>query len=149
MGRDAHVKKSETQETNKTLGIPNKAAIVTTETLELLLNKLPEAARKEFRVPDTPHNLIAACEIVDARCGFHIYKHSAEILFEVETLYWGWRDKPSRLWRFSLTSKGEKRSTPPTDPEEYDPSSGMVLSVIKYQANSIYECKNKQEPIKY
>ena len=100
-------------------------------------------------MPDIPHNLIAACELVDAGCGVHIYKHSAEIEFEGETLYRGWRDKPSRLWRFSLTSKGEKRSTPPTDPEEYDPSSGMVLSVIKYQANSIYKCENKQKLIKY
>ena len=132
MGCDAHVKISEEQETNKILGTPNKAAIVTTETLELMLKKLPKSARKVFRVPDTPHNLIAACELVDAGCGVHLYKHSEDIEFEGETLYRGWRDKPSRLWRFSLTSKGENRSTPPTDPEEYDPSSGMVLSV--------YEC---------
>ena len=85
----AHVKKSETQETNKTLGTPNKAAIVTTETLNLLLKKLPEAARKSFRVPDIPHNLFAACGLVDAGCGVHLYKHSAEIEFEVETLYQG------------------------------------------------------------
>ena len=36
MGHGTHVKKSETQETNKTLGTPNKSTIVTTETLELL-----------------------------------------------------------------------------------------------------------------
>ena len=88
--------------------IEYEAAIVTTETLELLLKKLPEAARKAFRVPDTPHNLIAACELVDAGCAVHLYKHSAEIEFEGETLYQGWRDKPSRLWIFSLTSKIEK-----------------------------------------
>ena len=70
-----------------------------------------------------------------------MYKHSEEIEFEGETLYRGWRDKTSRLWRFSLTSKGVKRSTPPTDPEKYDPSSRMVLSV--------YEFENKQHLIKY
>ena len=90
---------------------------------------------------DGPHNLIAACELADAGCGVHLYKHSAEIEFERETLYRGWRDKNSRLWKFSLTSKGEKRSTSPNDPEEYDQSSGMVLSV--------YECENKQQLIKY
>ena len=110
MGRGAHVKIYEEQETNKILGTPTKAEIVTTETLELMLKKLPKSARKAFRVPDIPHNLIVAC-------GFHLYKHSAEIEFEGETLYRGWRDKTSRLWRFNLTSKGEKRSTPPTDPE--------------------------------
>ena len=91
--------------------------------------------------PDTPHNLIAACELADAGCGVHMYKNSAEIELEEETLYRGWRDKTSRLWRFSLTSKVERRSTPPTDSEEYDPSSRMVLSV--------YECENKQQLIKY
>ena len=77
MGRGAHVKKSETQETYKTLVTPNKSTIVTTETLKLLLKKLPEAARKAFRVPEIPHNLITACELVDAGCGVHLYKHSA------------------------------------------------------------------------
>ena len=141
MVHGTHFKISEEQETNKILGTPKKAAIVTTETLELMLKKLPKSARKAFRVPDITQNLIAACELVDAGCGVHLYKHSTEIEYEGETLYQGWRDKPSRLWRFSLTSKGEKRSTPPNDQEEYDPSSGMVLSV--------YECENKQQIIKY
>ena len=87
MGRGAHVNISEEQETNKILGTPNKAAIVTTETLELMLKKLPKAARKAFRVPDIPHDLIADCELSDAGCGVHMYKHSAEIEFEGETLY--------------------------------------------------------------
>ena len=141
MGRGAHVNISETQEINKILGIPNKAAIVTTETLELLLKKLPKAARNAFRVTYIPHNLITACELVNAGFGVHLYKQSAEIEFEGENLYQGWRDKPSRLWRFSLTSKSEKRITPPTDTKEYDPSSGMVLSV--------YKCENKQQLLKY
>ena len=70
-----------------------------------------------------------------------MYKHSEEIEFEGETLYQGWRDKPSRLWMFSLTFKGKNRGTPPTNTEEYDTSSGMVLPV--------YECENKQQLIKY
>ena len=77
--RGAHVKISEEQETNKILGTPTKAAIVTTENLELMLKKSPKAARKAFRVPDTPHNLITACELADAGCGVHLYKYSAEI----------------------------------------------------------------------
>ena len=81
MGCGAHVKISETQETNKTIGTPNKDVIVMTETLELLLKKIPETARKAFRVPDIPQKLIAACELVDAGCGVHLYKHSAEIEF--------------------------------------------------------------------
>ena len=73
MGRGAHVKISEEQETNKILGTLTKAAIATTETLELMLKKLPKAARKAFRVPEIPHNLVAAYDIADAGCGVHIY----------------------------------------------------------------------------
>ena len=87
MGRGTHIKISEEQETNKILGTPNKAAIVTTETLDLILKKLPKAGRKPFRVPDIPHNLTSACELVYSGCGVHMYKHSAEIEFEGETLY--------------------------------------------------------------
>ena len=89
MGRDAHVKISEEQETNKILGAPTKAAIVTTETLELMVKKLPKSARKAFRVPYIPHNLIASYELAYAGCGFHLYKNIAEIEFEGETLYRG------------------------------------------------------------
>ena len=153
LGRDAICKRAAVQEPNVPLGTPSKDNIVTTKTLELLLAKLPIAARRAFRVPDIPHNLMAGAELVDAGCGLHLYKTYAEIDYEGETLYRGWRDKPTRLWRFDLTSKGG-RITPTTDPFKYDPSNGMVLSAIKQQElhhiiNSIYECKNKEQLIKY
>ena len=52
---------------------------MTTETLELLLSKLPEASRKAFRVPDIPHNLIAGGELVDTGFRIHFYNNEAEI----------------------------------------------------------------------
>ena len=60
---------------------------MTTETLELLLSKLPEAARKAFRVPDIPDNLIAGSKLVDAGFSIKFYKHGVEIEYEGETLY--------------------------------------------------------------
>ena len=66
MGRNAACRRATIQEKNHTLGTPSKTTILTTETIELLLIKLPEAARKDFRVPDSPHNLIAGGELVDA-----------------------------------------------------------------------------------
>ena len=89
---------------------------MTTDTLELVLSKLPEAARKALRVPDIPHNIIAGGELVDAGCSKYFYKHGAEIEYEGETLYRGWRDKPTRLWIFYITSKGGNRITPDTAP---------------------------------
>ena len=74
LGRDAICKRAAVQEPNVTLGTPPKDNIVTTQTLELLLAKLPITARRAFRVPDIPHNLMAGAELVDAGCGLHLYK---------------------------------------------------------------------------
>ena len=149
MGRNAECKRATIQKPNITLGTPSNGTIMTTETLELLLSKLPEEAREAFRAPDIPHNLIAACELVDAGCSIHFYKHGCEIEFEGETLYRGWRDTATRLWRIALTSEGGERLTPYTAPEEYDPSIMMTYAAINYQVNSVYECQNKQQLIKY
>ena len=67
MGRNTACKRATTQEKNHTIGTPSKTTIMTTETLELLLSKLPEAARKALRVPYIPHNLIAGGELVIGR----------------------------------------------------------------------------------
>ena len=153
LGRGADCKIADVQELNVSLGTPSKDKTTTTKTLELLLAKLPKAARRAFRVPDILHNLMAGAELVDARCGLHLYKTYEEIEYEGDTLYRGWRNKLTKLWRFDLTSKGG-RITPTTDPSEYDPSNGMVLSAIEEQelhhlVNSIYECNNKEQLIKY
>ena len=39
--------------------------------------------------------------------------------------------------------------TTDTAPEEYDPSNGGVFATIKHCINSIYECTNKEQLIKY
>ena len=87
MGNGANHKRATTQEANITLGTPSGNQIVTTENLELLLKKLPEKARKAFRVSNVPHNLIAAAELCDAGCGVHLYEHHFEIEFEGKSLY--------------------------------------------------------------
>ena len=149
MGCNAACKRSTIQEKNHTLDTPSKTIIMTTDTLELLLSKLPETERKAFRVPDITHDLIAGGELVDEGCRTYFYTHSAEIEYEGETLYRGWRDNPTRFWRFDITSKGGNRVTPDTAPEEYDPSNGGFFEKIKHCVNSIYECTNKEQLIKY
>ena len=99
LSREAQCKRTDIQESNKTLGTTNRATMVTTETLELILQNLPSAARRAFRVPDIPHNLIAASKLADAGCGIHLYKHYGEIEYEGETLYRGWCDQPTRCRR--------------------------------------------------
>ena len=165
---EAQCKQADVQEANKTLGTPNRASIVTTEMLELLLQKLSPAARQAFCVPDIPHNLVAASKLANAGCGIHLYKHYIDIKYKGETLYRGWRDQLTRCWRFYLTSKGGGLITTHTDPEEFDTSNSMVLSSIEkpvvsnsntapsileynidYHVYSIHKCSNKEQLIKY
>ena len=80
--------------------------IYTTETLELRLNKLPLKARREFRVPAIPHNLVAVSELVDAGCSVHLHPWGFDIDYEGETIYKGWRERGSRLFRMSLEDEG-------------------------------------------
>ena len=102
-----------------------------------------------FRVPDIPHNLIAGGGLVDTGCSINFYEHRAEIEYEGETLYQVWKDKPTRLWRFDITSKGGNIVTPDTASEEYNPSNGGIFATIKHHVKSIYDCVNKEQLIKY
>jgi len=98
LGQKALCKIAQVQEKNKTLGIPNGASMATTQTVELLLPKLPPAARKAYRVPSISHNLVAVSELCDAGCTVYFHKHGVEIEYEGETIGRGWRDKATRLW---------------------------------------------------
>ena len=153
LGRDAIAARAKIQEQNFQLGTPRKdARLMTTETLELLLNKLPRQARRAFRVPDIQHNLIACAELIDAGCSVYLHKHGCEIEYEGEVLYKGWRDTVNRLWRISLAPDATHRVTPHTNPEEFKDSDGLILGTeaeVKWSVNSIYECANTKQLIKY
>ena len=111
LSKKAKCNQAATQLPNITLGTPSGNSITTTKTLELDLSKLPKKARTAYRVPNIPHNLIAAAELCDAGYGVHLYQYHCEVKYSGETLYHGWRDKASRLWRMLLTSKGGNRIT--------------------------------------
>ena len=64
------------------------------------MKKLPQAAKKAYRVNEIPHNIMimTTAELCDTGCDVHLYKHDTEIEYEGKTLYRGWRDyKPSRF----------------------------------------------------
>ena len=80
LGRDTIAVRAKIQEQNFQLVTPRKdARLMTMETLELLLNKLPLKARHAFRVPDTQHNVIVCAELIDAGCLVYLHKHDCEI----------------------------------------------------------------------
>ena len=79
-GKEVEAALAKIQEQNFALGTPsNGNKIMMTQTLTLLLNKLPIPARRAFRVPDIPHNLIAATELIDTGCNIHLHRHGFEI----------------------------------------------------------------------
>ena len=149
MGKYAKCKVAQQQEPQIALNTPSDVPIMTEQTLELLLRKLPPKARRAFRVSKIPHNLVSAAELADAGCGIHLHKHGFEITYEGECLYRGWRDIPTRLWRMHLNPDSGNRLTPLVDEEDIDSSSGMIMAAIQWSINSIYECENKEQLIKY
>ena len=123
--------------------------IHTSESLTLRLNKLPLKARRAFRVDSIPHNLVAVSELVDAGCSVHMFWWGFNINYEGETIYIGWRERRSRLFRMSLNNTRGNRVTPDADPDEYDMSKGTLCQALHWSANNIYECENKGQLIKY
>ena len=59
---------------------------------------------------------------------------------------------PTRLWRMSISKDESNRITPDTDPSEYDGSKGIIMAAettIQWSINSIYQCENTEQLIKY
>ena len=79
----------------------------------------------------------------------YLYKTGFGIDYEEETLYKGWQECGSRLWRMNLESDSGSQLTPTYDSDKYNVSSGNLYQMLQYSANNIYECENKQQLIKY
>ena len=147
--REAAADVAETQEPNFSLGTPSHVPIHTTETLELRLQKLPLKARQAFRVDDIPHNLVAVATLVDAGCSVHVYYWGFEVEYNGEIIYKGWRDGKSNLFQMSLEDDGVNNIIPETHHSEYDSIDGLEEATMNWSVNSIYECDNKEQLIKY
>ena len=119
LGAAAAVDVAEVQKMNLALNTPSHIPIYTSETLQLRLKRLPEKAREAFRVAEVPHNLVAVATLVDADCSVHMYYWGFEVDYNGETIYKGWREPNSKLFKMSLTDDGTELSI-----------SDMVLSAI-------------------
>ena len=94
-------------------------------------------------MPNITNNLVSVAELCNAGCKVFFHEHGVNIEYEGEIIGRGWRDRQSKLWRISLTSEGGGRVTPTTD---WTNDSDGIFNI---QANSIYECENKEQLIKY
>ena len=137
------------QKSNISLNTPSQVPIFTSSTLELKLNKLPEKARQAFRVGQIPHNLVAVATLVDAGCSVHFYNWGFDIEYNGEIIYQGWRDPRTKLFQMSLTDDGTPNIIPESDDINFDHTNGMIMSAMEWSVNSIYECQNKEQLMKY
>jgi hypothetical protein len=72
-----------------------------------------------------------------------------DIYYKGKTMYKGWREGSPRLFRMNLNDSRGNRLTPGVDSSEYDASKGNLFQALHGSANSLYECKNKGQLIKY
>ena len=77
------------QDVARELGVPNGDQLTTTETLDLLLDKLPPEARKAFRVPGLRHNLLAVATFCNAGCTVTFTKHGVYVKYNGEIVLCG------------------------------------------------------------
>jgi hypothetical protein len=121
--------------------------------LLLKLKKPPSASRRAFRMNNIHHNFVAVSKLVDAGCSVHMYFWGFEIDYEGETIYKGWREKGSRLFRMDLNDTRKNRITPTANPAEYNTEynldSGTICQSLNWSANNIHECKSTEQLIKY
>ena len=77
-----------------------------TETLDLLLDKLPLTARTAHRYLGIKNNLLAVITLFNAGCSVIFLEHGLTVEFSGETVLRGWRDQRNDLWIVPITSKG-------------------------------------------
>jgi hypothetical protein len=138
------------QEANKTITIPNGTNMQTSKTLQLLLSKLPPAARRSFRLKKIMHNLVAVSELCDAGCKVQFNDEEVLITHNKEIISKGWRDKSTRLWRIPIVEK--QQLTREIIPNEQYANAAVQLNTPDYAlhlANSVYDCSTQEQLIKF
>ena len=118
----------------------------TTNTLELLLNKLPKAAREAHEAPTITNNLVSVSVLCDAGCEVFFHGQGCEITFNGETIVRGWRDLTTNMWRISLLPDGGNNIIPADDGTS-DITSEVIMP--EFLANSIYECETTGQLIHF
>ena len=117
----------------------------TTNTLELLLTKLPKAAREAHAAPTITNNLLSVSVLCDAGCEVYFHGQGCEITFNGETIVRGWRDLTTNMWRISLIPDGTNNIIPEDD--IHDQTS--EVQTPQFFANGIYECETTGQLITF
>ena len=138
LANGAPSERANSQLTPKSVMQPKGDRLFTTETLLLLLNKVPLEAREAHRAPGITNNLISASALADAGCELFFHQTGCEVSLNGEIILRGWRDPDTRLWRVSLLADGSNSIVPADQNIVQSPT-----------VNGIYECENTGELIKF
>eukprot|EP00957_Ditylum_brightwellii_P137441 10478649-Ditylum_brightwellii.AAC.1 len=84
--------------------------MVTTQTLTANLPKLPEEAKRLFRMLNINNNLLSVAKLCDADCTVTFSRNKVVMEKNAEQLLQGWQDTSNRLWRVPLEEKNTTHS---------------------------------------
>ena len=138
LANGAPSERANSQLTPKSVMQPKGDRLFTTETLLLLLNKVPLEAREAHRAPGITNNLLSASALADAGCELFFHQTGCEVSLNGEIILRGWRDPDTRLWRVSLLADGSNSIVPADQNIVQSPT-----------VNGIYECENTGDLIQF
>ena len=138
---------SATQLPTKTILQTAGARMFTIKTMELLLAKLPKAAKEAHLAPGIINNLLSVSILCDAGCEVFFHSTGCEISFNGEIIVRGWRDMQTNMWRISFLDEVVSNIIPAY-------SDGAMMTelgstpIIEGFSNIIYECEITGQLIK-
>ena len=111
----------------------------TTKTMELLLAKLPKAAREAHLAPGVINNLLSVSVLCDAGCELFFHSTGCEISFNGEIIVMGWSDMQTKIWCISLLDEGVSNIIPAYIDGAMMPDLGS-MPITEGFPNNNYEC---------
>ena len=132
----------------KTIVQPSGENIFTNKTMELLLAKLPKAAREAHCAPGIINDLLSVSVLCDAGCEVFFYSTGCEISFNGEIIVRGCRDMQTNMWRISLHDEGVSNSIPSYSDGAMTPEL-RATPIVEGFSNNIYECETTGQLIKF
>ena len=92
---------------------------------------------------------MAVAELADAGCGVSFHCTGFEIEYNGEIIYRDWRCPKTRLWKMNLEDDGTSRIVPDFEANLEDSCNGLIMQSIQWSINSMCECENKQQLMKF
>ena len=120
----------------------------TTKTMELLLTKLPKAAREAHLAPGIINNLLSVSVLCDASCEAFFHSTGYEMNFNEEIIVRGWRDMQTNMWSIPLIDKRVSKILSAYSDGAIMPKLG-AMPITEGLSNNVYECETMGRLIQF